>query len=159
MVSEMDWAAYQRHCHSAVRCRFVVFTAGRKRLWHCVVGIERQSECALGVLLLFGGGLIMADQIQKAGVAELLAQQLQLLAGVPPILPLVTVTSLIIFPDGSHQPYSDRRSFPAAIRACCCLNGIVSTVFSGTSFAFMLPVATRPNAIVFASGKLQIKAA
>ena len=50
-----------------------------------------------GVLLLLGGGLSMADQIQKTGVAELLAQQLQLLDGVPPILLLVAVTSLIIF--------------------------------------------------------------
>ena len=58
-----------------------------------------------GVLLLFGGGLSMADQIQKTGVAELLAQQLQLLDGVPPILLLVAVTSLIIFLTGFALVY------------------------------------------------------
>lgn len=115
-----------------------------------------------GVLLLFGGGLSMADQIQKTGVAELLAQQLQLLDGVPPILLLVAVTSLIIFLTEVTSNTATAAAFlpllgPVAVSMELSPLYLVVPAALAASFAFMLPVATPPNAIVFASGKLQIK--
>jgi len=115
-----------------------------------------------GVLLLFGGGLSMADQIQKTGVAELLAQQLQLLDGVPPILLLVTVTSLIIFLTEVTSNTATAAAFlpllgPVAVSMELSPLYLVVPAALAASFAFMMPVATPPNAIVFASGKLQIK--
>ncbi len=115
-----------------------------------------------GVLLLFGGGLSMADQIQKTGVAELLAQQLQLLDGVPPVLLLVAVTSLIIFLTEVTSNTATAAAFlpllgPVAVSMELSPLYLVVPAALAASFAFMLPVATPPNAIVFASGKLQIK--
>jgi len=115
-----------------------------------------------GVLLLFGGGLSMADQIQKTGVAELLAQQLQSLDGVPPILLLVAVTSLIIFLTEVTSNTATAAAFlpllgPVAVSMELSPLYLVVPAALAASFAFMLPVATPPNAIVFASGKLQIK--
>ena len=115
-----------------------------------------------GVLLLFGGGLSMADQIQKTGVAELLAQQLQLLDSVPPILLLVAVTSLIIFLTEVTSNTATAAAFlpllgPVAVAMELSPLYLVVPAALAASFAFMLPVATPPNAIVFASGKLQIK--
>lgn len=115
-----------------------------------------------GVLLLFGGGLSMADQIQKTGVAELLAQQLQLLDGVPPILLLVAVTSLIIFLTEVTSNTATAAAFlpllgPVAVSMELSPLYLVVPAALAASFAFMLPVATPPNAIVFASGMLQIK--
>ncbi|WP_127022741.1 SLC13 family permease [Rheinheimera mangrovi] len=115
-----------------------------------------------GVLLLFGGGLSMADQIQKTGVAELLAQQLQLLQGVPPILLLIAVTSLIIFLTEVTSNTATAAAFlpllgPVAVSMELSPLYLVVPAALAASFAFMLPVATPPNAIVFASGKLQIK--
>ncbi|WP_233079426.1 SLC13 family permease [Rheinheimera soli] len=115
-----------------------------------------------GVLLLFGGGLSMADQIQKTGVAELLAQQLQLLEGVPPVLLLVAVTSLIIFLTEVTSNTATAAAFlpllgPVAISMELSPLYLVVPAALAASFAFMMPVATPPNAIVFASGKLQIK--
>ncbi|MBU0912396.1 MAG: SLC13 family permease [Gammaproteobacteria bacterium] len=115
-----------------------------------------------GVLLLFGGGLSMAEQIQKTGVAELLAQQLQLLDGVPPILLLVAVTSLIIFLTEVTSNTATAAAFlpllgPVAVSMELSPLYLVVPAALAASFAFMLPVATPPNAIVFASGKLQIK--
>lgn len=115
-----------------------------------------------GVLLLFGAGLSMADQIQKTGVAELLAQQLQLLDAVPPILLLVAVTSLIIFLTEVTSNTATAAAFlpllgPVAVAMELSPLYLVVPAALAASFAFMLPVATPPNAIVFASGKLQIK--
>lgn len=115
-----------------------------------------------GVLLLFGAGLSMADQIQKTGVAELLAQQLQLLDAVPPILLLLAVTSLIIFLTEVTSNTATAAAFlpllgPVAVSMELSPLYLVVPAALAASFAFMLPVATPPNAIVFASGKLQIK--
>ncbi|EGM78053.1 anion transporter [Rheinheimera sp. A13L] len=115
-----------------------------------------------GVLLLFGGGLSMADQIQKTGVAELLAQQLQLLHTVPPVLLLLVVTSLIIFLTEVTSNTATAAAFlpllgPVALSMDLSPLYLVVPAALAASFAFMMPVATPPNAIVFASGKLQIK--
>jgi solute carrier family 13 (sodium-dependent dicarboxylate transporter), member 2/3/5 len=113
-------------------------------------------------LLLFGGGLSMADQIQKTGVAELLAQQLNLLQGIPPVLILLTVTSLIIFLTEVTSNTATAAAFlpllgPVAVSMNMSPLYLVVPAALAASFAFMMPVATPPNAIVFASGKLQIK--
>jgi len=115
-----------------------------------------------GVLLLFGGGLSMADQIQKTGVSEILAQQLSLLQGVPPVFILLTVTSLIIFLTEVTSNTATAAAFlpllgPVAVSMDLSPLYLVVPAALAASFAFMLPVATPPNAIVFASGKLQIK--
>ncbi len=115
-----------------------------------------------GVLLLFGGGLSMADQIQKTGVSELLAQQLSLLQGIPPVFILLTVTSLIIFLTEVTSNTATAAAFlpllgPVAVSMDLSPLYLVVPAALAASFAFMLPVATPPNAIVFASGKLQIK--
>jgi sodium-dependent dicarboxylate transporter 2/3/5 len=115
-----------------------------------------------GVLLLFGGGLSMADQIQKTGVAELLAQQLQLLQGVPPVVLLLMVTSLIIFLTEVTSNTATAAAFlpllgPVAVSMDLSPLYLVVPAALAASLAFMLPVATPPNAIVFASGKLLIK--
>lgn len=115
-----------------------------------------------GVLLLFGGGLSMAEQIQKTGVSELLAQQLSLLHGIPPVFILLTVTSLIIFLTEVTSNTATAAAFlpllgPVAVSMELSPLYLVVPAALAASFAFMMPVATPPNAIVFASGKLQIK--
>ena len=115
-----------------------------------------------GVLLLFGGGLSMADQIQKTGVSELLAQQLSLLHGIPPVFILLAVTSLIIFLTEVTSNTATAAAFlpllgPVAVSMELSPLYLVVPAALAASFAFMLPVATPPNAIVFASGKLQVK--
>lgn len=115
-----------------------------------------------GVLLLFGGGLSIADQIQKTGVADLFAAQLSLLHGIPPVFILLAVTSLIIFLTEVTSNTATAAAFlpllgPVAVSMELSPLYLVVPAALAASFAFMLPVATPPNAIVFASGKLQIK--
>ena len=115
-----------------------------------------------GVLLLFGGGLSMADQIQKTGVSELLAQQLSLLQGIPPVFILLTVTSLIIFLTEVTSNTATAAAFlpllgPVAVSMGMPVTMLVIPAAIAASCAFMLPVATPPNAIVFGSGQVGIQ--
>jgi len=123
---------------------------------------QDSQQLPWGVLLLFGGGLSMAEQIQQTGVADLLAQQLSLLQGVSPLLILLAVTTLIIFLTEVTSNTATAAAFlpllgPVAVSMQLSPLYLVVPAALAASFAFMLPVATPPNAIVFASGKLQIK--
>lgn len=123
---------------------------------------EDAGQVPWGVLILFGAGLSMADQIQKTGVAEILAQQLEALKGVEPILLLLAVTTLIIFLTEVTSNTATAAAFlpllgPVAVSMNLSPLYLAMPAALAASFAFMLPVATPPNAIVFASGKLEIK--
>lgn len=123
---------------------------------------QDSQQLPWGVLLLFGGGLTMAEQIQRTGVADLLAQQLSLLDGISPVLILLLVTSLIIFLTEVTSNTATAAAFipllgPVAVSMDLSPLYLVVPAALAASFAFMLPVATPPNAIVFASGQLPIK--
>ncbi len=123
---------------------------------------QDSQQLPWGVLLLFGGGLTMAEQIQRTGVADLLAQQLSLLDGISPVLILLMVTTLIIFLTEVTSNTATAAAFipllgPVAVSMELSPLYLVVPAALAASFAFMLPVATPPNAIVFASGQLPIK--
>jgi sodium-dependent dicarboxylate transporter 2/3/5 len=123
---------------------------------------EIQRGVPWGILLLFGGGFAIADSVRAAGVDEWLAGRFHDLAGLP--LPVVimcvclvtttateftsnTATATLLMPVmaalatvlGVH-PYL--LMVPATVSASC---------------AFMLPVATPPNAIVIGSGRVSAR--
>ena len=104
----------------------------------------------------------MPIKFKKTGVADLLAAQLGLLQGIPPVFILLAVTSLIIFLTEVTSNTATAAAFlpllgPVAVSMDLSPLYLVVPAALAASFAFMLPVATPPNAIVFASGKLQIK--
>jgi sodium-dependent dicarboxylate transporter 2/3/5 len=114
-----------------------------------------------GVLLLFGGGLSLAAQIEKSGAAEFVANQVAVLSGVNTIVLILLVVSVIVFLTEVTSNTATAAGFipllgPVAISLGVGLAPFLIPAVMATSFAFMMPVATPPNAIVFASGELKI---
>lgn len=114
-----------------------------------------------GVLLLFGGGLSMAAQIQQSGLADYLAGLLGVLDGVTPVIVVLAVVTLIIFLTEVTSNTAVAAAFlpllgPVALSLQLSPLYLAVPAALAASFAFMLPVATPPNAIVFASGQLRI---
>jgi sodium-dependent dicarboxylate transporter 2/3/5 len=138
---------------------FVIPLDPRRRVF--VMDWETAVKLPWGLLILFGGGLSLAAAIKANGVGELLGNQVGALAGLPPVLLVLGVIALVIFLTeltsntattatlvpllASLAPGLGLHAFalivPAAIAASC---------------AFMLPVATPPNAVVFGSGQVTI---
>lgn len=126
-----------------------------------VMNWETAVKIPWGVLLLFGGGLSLARAIQVNGVAEFIGNQLDILAGVPTVLLVIVVIVLVIF-------LTELTSNTATTATLIPILAALSTVFElhafmlivpaaiAASCAFMLPVATPPNAIVFGSGRVTI---
>jgi len=114
-----------------------------------------------GILVLFGGGLSLAAAIQANGVGELLAAHVAGLAGVPSLVVIVAVVTGIVFlTELTSNTATTATMVPllAAIAPGLGLEPLMLIVPAAiaASCAFMLPVATPPNAIVFGSGLIPI---
>jgi len=114
-----------------------------------------------GVLILFGGGLSLASAISDTGLAKWIGQSVNVLSGWPIPVVLICTVALIVF-------LTEITSNTATTAAFLPILGAVALGFGenpflltipaalGASCAFMLPVATPPNAIVYGSGVLTI---
>ncbi|MDP4536692.1 DASS family sodium-coupled anion symporter [Alkalimonas collagenimarina] len=126
-----------------------------------ILNWEDTKKLPWGILLLFGGGLALAGQIQKSGLADFIALQVGGLDGLSVILLVVLVTSIIIFLTEVTSNTATAAGFlpllgPVALALDTSVAMLVVPAALAASCAFMMPVATPPNAIVFASGKLKI---
>lgn len=114
-----------------------------------------------GVLVLFGGGLAMAAGFEKTRLAEWIGSQVGLLTDVPIIVLIVAVTALIIFlTELTSNTATAAMVMPILSAAAIGLGQspllLVVPAAIAASCAFMLPVATPPNAIIFGSGYVTI---
>jgi len=115
-----------------------------------------------GVLLLFGGGLSLAGQLQQHGVSDALAQLFHGLQSVPALFVIAGVALLIVFLTELTSNTAVAAAFlpilgPVALSLELSPLYLVVPAALAASLGFMMPVGTPPNAIVFASGQLQIR--
>jgi len=113
------------------------------------------------ILILFGGGFALAKGFSETGLTTFLAGQLSILDGYNIIVIVAVVTLLVIF---LTELTSNTATASLTLPIMAALAGamqihpfglMVSTVIAA-SFAFMLPVATPPNAIIFSSRYVSI---
>jgi sodium-dependent dicarboxylate transporter 2/3/5 len=114
-----------------------------------------------GIIILLGGGISLATAISSNGVSELLASNLSGLQGIHPLIMSLAVVSFIIFLTELTSNTATTTALVPMFAAMAAGLGIapISIIIPATiaaSCAFMLPVATPPNAIVFGSGRLHI---
>jgi sodium-dependent dicarboxylate transporter 2/3/5 len=119
------------------------------------------SKMPWGVLLLFGGGLAMAAGFKETGLATWIGSQVSLLNNAPILVLIVAVTTLIIFlTELTSNTATAAMVMPILSAVAIGINQspllLVIPAAIAASCAFMLPVATPPNAIVFGSGYVTI---
>ena len=122
---------------------------------------EKSNELPWGLLLLFGGGLSLAAQISSTGLGMWIGESLMVLSTVPPIVLILAVATLIIFLTEITSNVTTTTTFLPVFGALAVAIGILPVsltvpVCLAASCAFMLPVATPPNAIVYGSNKFTI---
>ncbi|MBY7144144.1 DASS family sodium-coupled anion symporter [Virgibacillus sp. NKC19-3] len=114
-----------------------------------------------GILLLFGGGLAIAAGFTESGLSEWIGGQLQGLQGIHIFLVILLVTALVIFlTEITSNTATASMMFPIMASLAAALHihpySVMIAAAVAASSAFMLPVATPPNAVVFGSGYLRI---
>ncbi len=113
------------------------------------------------VLLLIGGGLSLAAAIQKNGVAEWIGGFAAGIGWLPPAGLVFLVALLILWLTEITSNSATTSTFlPIAAAMAMALGqppvSLAAAVALASSCAFMLPVATPPNAIVFGSGRVPL---
>lgn len=122
---------------------------------------EDVARLPWGVLILFGGGLALAAQVSGSGLAVWLGESLLPVANLGTLVLVVAAAGLVVFLTELTSNLATTATFLPVIAAIAAQSGIEPLVLCvpvtlAASCAFMLPVATPPNAIVFSSGVLTI---
>ena len=122
----------------------------------------RQAEATpWGVLVLFGGGLSLAAAIGRTGLGDWLGGQMESIAHWPLVLLVATIVALVILLTELTSNTATAATFLPVLGALALAIGQDPLVLAvpaalAASGAFMLPVATPPNAIVYGSGAIEI---
>lgn len=123
--------------------------------WDCA------SQAPWGIFLLFGGGLSLASSIESSGLSRYLGSMFSGLQLVPIWLAVALVISVIVF---LTEITSNTATVTTAVPILVLVAGaigldapvlVLPAALAG-SFAFMLPTATAPNAIVYGTGQIKI---
>tara|TARA_R100000027_G_scaffold7932_4_gene5987 strand:+ start:7617 stop:9233 length:1617 start_codon:yes stop_codon:yes gene_type:complete len=131
----------------------------RKRLF--VMNWEWAAKLPWGVLVLFGGGLALAKGFEASGLAVWVVDQVKVLEGLPMLFIVVGVTILVVFlTELTSNTATAAMLMPVLAGTAIGLGEnpmlLLAPAALAASCAFMLPVATPPNAIVFGSGHVTI---
>ncbi|WP_147821850.1 SLC13 family permease [Salidesulfovibrio onnuriiensis] len=114
------------------------------------------------VILLFGGGLAIANGFAQTGLASYIAAQLSALEGTSIVVFVGTVVLITIFLTEITSNTATATLLVPIMGSAAIAMGVhpFATIVGAcvaASFAFMLPVATPPNAVIFGSGCISIK--
>jgi sodium-dependent dicarboxylate transporter 2/3/5 len=115
-----------------------------------------------GVLILFGGGLALAEGFKETGLANWIGEHLSLIEGVSFfVLLLIIVAAVNFLTEVTSNVATASMLLPILASVAIKLDvhpfGLMVGATLAASCAFMLPVATPPNAVVFGPGYLKIK--
>ena len=137
---------------------FIIPSSGRSGE---LLSWEQSSKLPWGLLLLFGGGLSLGVQINDTGLGLWIGQSLVSLKTVPLIFLVMAVAALIIFLTEVTSNVATTSTFLPVFGSVAVAVGVAPEVLTvpvvlAASCAFMLPVATPPNAIVYGANKFKI---
>ncbi len=139
---------------------FVIPVSVRNREF--VMNWATAKKVPWGILILFGGGLSLAAAVKANGVAEFIGTRVTALGGaVPAVVVVLVVTAMVIFLTELTSNTASTATLVPILAALAPGLGVSPYVLivpaaMAASCAFMMPVATPPNAIVFGSGYLSI---
>jgi sodium-dependent dicarboxylate transporter 2/3/5 len=118
---------------------------------------ERASRIPWGVLLLFAGGICLAKGFVASGLSDLLGETLASFTDMPAFVLILSVCLIVTFmTEATSNTASTTLLMPvlaaAALAASLPPEMLMVPAAMSASCAFMLPVATAPNSVVFGSG-------
>jgi sodium-dependent dicarboxylate transporter 2/3/5 len=113
-------------------------------------------------LFLFGGGLALAGLIQDSGLSGNIGRLLEGMAGWPPLVVTALVVLVVILWTELTSNVASAATFMPILAALATTMGqpvvdLVVPAAVAASCAFMLPVGTAPNAIVYGSGRVRMR--
>ncbi|WP_300379804.1 SLC13 family permease [Henriciella sp.] len=142
----------------AVLMFIVPADAGERR---ALLNWEEAERLPWGVLILFGGGIALGNAVSRTGLSAWIGEQLSVLQVLPPLFFICAVVLLVIFLTELTSNVATMTTLAPILGALSVGIGaapesLLAPAAVAASCAFMLPVATAPNAIIYASGEVTI---
>lgn len=115
-----------------------------------------------GILILFSGGICIASAFVSSGISQIIGESLAALSGLPTLVLLGAICLSVTFlTEITSNTATTALLMPVLAAAALGANVdprlLMVPAAMSASCAFMLPVATGPNAVIFASGHVSIK--
>ena len=118
------------------------------------------NKLAWGILILFGGGLALANGMQSSGIIDIVAKSISESQISIMLMATVLITLMLFMTELMSNVALTAVLAPVVAGIAIGLNipilYLLIPVTIASSCAFMLPMATPPNAIVFASGYIKV---
>lgn len=140
---------------------FLVPTRSKNADAVSIMGPDVVKRIPWNIVLLFGGGFALAKGFQVTGLSTLIGNKFAGLAGMSPILMVLIVCfGLTFLTELTSNTATTEMILPilASVAFTMKINPLFLMIPAtlSASCAFMMPVATPPNAIVFGSGRIKI---
>lgn len=122
---------------------------------------ETATDIPWGLLLLFAGGICIATAFRTSGLADVMGSALAGLAGASPLVMIIGLCLSVTFlTEMTSNTATANLLMPVlaavAVEANLAPELLMIPAVISASCAFMLPVATAPNAIVYGTGRVSI---
>ena len=145
----------------AIFFAIVLFLIPSKKKGEQLINWEEAVKMPWGIILLFGGGMALAKGFEESGLATWIGSQMISLSGLPIlVLVLVLITAVNFLTEITSNLATTAMLLPVLAPMALTIDVHPFVLMVGAavaaSCAFMLPVATPPNAVVFGSGYLRI---
>ncbi|WP_419212829.1 SLC13 family permease [Maribacter sp. X9] len=145
----------------AIFFAIVLFLIPSKQKGEQLINWEEAVKMPWGIILLFGGGMALAKGFEDSGLAIWIGGQMTSLSGLPIfILVLVLISAVNFLTEITSNLATTAMLLPVLAPMALSIDVHPFVLMVGAavaaSCAFMLPVATPPNAVVFGSGYLRI---
>lgn len=145
----------------AVFFAIVLFLIPAKNKKEQLINWEEAVKMPWGIILLFGGGMALAKGFEVSGLAVWIGSQMTALSGLPILLLIFVLVAAVNFlTEITSNLATTAMLLPVLAPMALSIDVHPFVLMVGAavaaSCAFMLPVATPPNAVVFGSGYLRV---
>lgn len=145
----------------AVTMAFILFFIPSKNIEGTILDNNVFAKIPWAIVLLFGGGFALAKGFVSTGLSVFIGQQLHGLSVMHPLIILILTAATISFLTELTSNTATTQMILPILASLSIAIGmhpllIMITATLSASMAFMLPVATPPNTIIFASGRVKI---
>jgi sodium-dependent dicarboxylate transporter 2/3/5 len=145
----------------AIGAAMILFILPTRDKTKAIIKWEEAVQIPWGIILLFGGGMAIAKGFEDTGLATYIGSQMSFFQGLPLFLLVVVVIICVNFlTEITSNLATTAMLLPVLAPLAITLNVnpflLMVACTTAASCAFMLPVATPPNAVVFGSGYLRI---
>ncbi|MCI4643152.1 MAG: SLC13 family permease [Hyphomonadaceae bacterium] len=140
---------------------FLIPSGSKERPASAVLDWKSAESIPWGVLLLFGGGMSLATAITATGLGGWIGAELSGLSTLPILAIMVILATVVIFATEVISNIATAAALMPVLGAMALTTGLpvellAAPLAMAASCAFMLPMATGPNAVVFATGQVTL---